>query len=262
MASILRHRHLVWQMIKREVQGKYRGTWGGLAWSFLTPLLMLLVYSFVFSQIFQARWPSAAVESPIMFALVLFSGLSIFGFVQETVGGAAMLVLDHAGYVKKIVFPLEILPWVSLGSAAIHLGIALSVLLAAMLASGRMPTWTLLALPVVLLPLAVGLLGVMWLLAGLGVYLRDIRQPVAIAMTGLLFLSPVFYPLDAVPEHFRWLILANPLTYFVETGRQVLFWNRWPEAAPWLLAAAIAAACFACGFLAFAKLRRGFADVL
>lgn len=262
MAGIWRHRHLAWQLIKREVQGKYRGTWGGLAWSFLTPLLMLLVYSFVFSQIFTVRWSPAAADSPVAFALVLFSGLSIFGFVQETVSGAATLVLNHAAYVKKIVFPLEILPWVSLGSAAIHLGIALAVLLAAMLATGWMPSWTVLALPFVLLPLAIGLLGVMWLLAGLGVYLRDIRQPVTIATTGLLFLSPVFYPLDAVPERHRWLIMANPLTYFIEEGRQVLFWNAWPAAGSWLSATAIASACFACGFLAFRKLRRGFADVL
>jgi lipopolysaccharide transport system permease protein len=262
LASAWTHRQLIGQLIKRDIQGRYRGSWGGVAWSVITPLMMLGVYTFVFSAVFPMRWPKNTAESPLYFVLILFSGLSIFSFFQEIVVKAPSLVLNQVSYVKKIIFPLDILPWVGLGSAAIHLMIALALLLLVGLVAGYPFQLTALALPVVLLPLAIGLLGLQWWFSGLGVYLRDIREPIAVATSGLLFLSPVFFPLSAVPERFQWLFYFNPMTYFVEEGRQVLLWGQLPALDMWLIALLLSITVFSTGFVVFNKLRKGFSDVI
>lgn len=261
LASLWRSRDLVYASAKREVLGRYRGSMFGLLWSFFNPLFMLAVYTFVFSVVFKARW-SINNASKTEFALVLFAGLIVFNLFAECINRAPTLIVANPNYVKKVVFPLEILPVVSLLSALYHAVISLVVWLAAYCVFYGLPHPTVLLLPVVLLPLGLFILGLSWLLASLGVFLRDISQIIGIAVTVLMFLSPIFYSASSLPEAYRHWLYVNPLTPFVEMTRDVLYWGKVPDAAVlagcWLMSLLMAWL----GFAWFQKTRKSFADVL
>lgn len=252
------------EMVRREVVGRYKGSVMGLVWSFLNPLLMLTVYTFVFSVIFKARWHVATSEPEGrgMFAVLLFTGLIVHGTFAEVLNRSPQLMLDHVNYVKKVVFPLEVLPIVTLATATFHAAASLLVLLAAFVVLNGYLHWTVVFLPLVFLPLLIFTLGLAMLLASLGVYLRDVSQTVGLATTVMLFLSPVFFPVDALPEALRPWMLINPLTFIIEQARTVVVWGRLPD---WLgIAIYTGAAALAAwaGFVWFQKTRKGFADVL
>lgn len=259
--SLLDHRQLIRAMVKREVLGRYRGSVMGILWSFLHPVLMLAVYTFVFSVVFKARW-GAGSESKTEFAVVLFAGMIVFSLFAECINRAPTMIISNANYVKKVVFPLEILPWVSLGSALFHMGISLAVWLIFFAVVNLSVNWTVLLLPLILFPLLMFTIGLSWFLAALGVYLRDAAQAVGIVTTILMFLSPIFFPVSSLPLEYRPLIYANPLTFIIEQARDVLVWGRlpdWPLLGIYTLGALIVAWL---GFAWFQKTRRGFADVI
>jgi lipopolysaccharide transport system permease protein len=260
-ASLWGNRGLIVQLTRREVLSRYRGSILGLAWSFFNPLLMLAVYTFVFSVIFKARW-GLGEESTADFAIVLFVGLIIHGLFAECVNRAPGLILANVNYVKKVVFPLEILPWVAAGSALFHCAVSIAVLLAAQLVFQHTLAWTVIFLPVVVAPLLLATIGLAWFLSSIGVYLRDIAQTIGIFTTVLLFLSPVFYPVDALPENYRILLLLNPLTFVIGDARRVLIWGQAPDWAGLILYSAASFAVAWLGFWWFQRTRRGFADVV
>ena len=261
--SLRRNRQLIMQMTRREVVGRYKGSVMGLAWSFFNPVFMLAVYTFVFSVIFKSRWDGAgADDSKTQFALLLFVGMIVMSLFGDVVNRAPGLVLLNANYVKKVVFPLEILPIVAIGSALFHSLISLAVLLAAFALFNGSLQWTMIFAPLILLPLVILVAGLAWMLASVGVFLRDVGQVVGIVTTVLMFLSPVFYPVSAVPERLRPFIMANPLTFIIEQAREVLIWGRLPN---WIGLSAytlIATAIAWVGYAWFQKTRKGFADVL
>lgn len=260
-ASLWRNRSLAKALVQREVVGRYRGSIMGILWSFFNPVFMLAVYTFVFSVVFKARW-SGGSESKTEFALILFAGLIVFNLFAECFNRAPSLILSNVNYVKKVVFPLEILPWVALGSALFHALISLGVWLIAYLFLFSVPHITVLLLPLVILPLLLLIMGLTWALASLGVYLRDVSQFIGVLTTVLMFLSPIFYPASALPEQYRHLLLLNPLTPAIEQARDVLFWGKVPNMTillVYLLGAALVAWL---GFAWFQKTRKGFADVL
>ena len=264
LAQILwRNRQLIIQMIKREVAGRYKGSVLGLAWSFFNPIFMLVVYTFVFSEIFKSRWGGVGGDdSKTQFALVLFAGMIVLSLFSEVLNRAPSLILGNVNYVKKVVFPLEILPVIAIGAALFHSLISLCVLLAAFVFFNGYMQWTAIFTPLVLLPLVILATGFAWMLASLGVFLRDFGQTIGIITTVLMFLSPVFYPVSAVPERFQSFILANPLTFIIEQAREVLIWGHLPN---WLGLGAytLAAVVIAwSGYAWFQKTRKGFADVL
>jgi lipopolysaccharide transport system permease protein len=249
-------------MIKREVVGRYRGSALGVAWSFFNPVVMLAVYTFVFSGVFKLRWGAGDDESKIQFAVVLFVGMIVHGLFAEVTNRAPFLILSNVRYVKRAVFPLEILPVVSMGTALFHSLISLGVLLAAFALSNSYVHWTTIFIPFVMLPLVILTLGLAWTLASLGVFLRDVGQTIGIITMAMMFLSPVFYPVSALPAPFRPLIIANPLTFIIEQARDVLIWGHPPD---WIglgiyTLAAIAVAW--AGYFWFQRTRKGFADVL
>jgi lipopolysaccharide transport system permease protein len=190
--SLWRNRGLIWQLTKREVIGRYRGSFMGLVWSFVNPILMLVVYTFVFSVVFKARWGESGGTSKTEFAIILFSGLITFNLFAECVNRAPGLILSNVNYVKKVVFPLEIMPWVTMGAALFHALISVAVLLGFFLAFHHFVHWTVLLLPLVWLPFLLLTLGISWFLAATGVFLRDIGQIVGIVTTAMLFRSPSF----------------------------------------------------------------------
>jgi len=261
--SLWRNRQLIGQMAKREVVGRYKGSAMGLAWSFFNPIFMLTVYTFVFSVIFKSRWGAAGgEESKMQFAVVLFVGMIVQGLFAEMLNKAPALILSNANYVKKVVFPLEVLPVVSLCATLFHSAASLLVLLAAFFAFNGFLHWTIVFFPLVLLPLIVLVLGISWILASLGVFLRDVGQTVGLLTTVLMFLSPVFYPITALPERLRPWIMLNPLTFIIEQARDVVIWGRLPN---WTgLMIYFSAACMVAwlGYAWFQKTRKGFADVL
>lgn len=261
LSSLWIHRSLAYQLAKREVVGRYRGSVAGLAWSFFNPLLMLAVYTFVFSVIFQARW-SGLEGGKGSFAIVLFVGVLVHGIFAECLNRAPGLIMANTNYVKRVMFPLEILPWVAMGSALFHAFISLIVLiLAQLLVFGSVP-WTALLLPLILAPLVLTTMGVTWIFAAFGVYLRDIGQITVVITTVALFLSPVFYPVTALPEKYRVVFLMNPLTFIIEQSREVMIWGRLPDWSGLVLYIAVSLAVASIGFWTFQKMRRGFADVL
>ncbi len=261
-ASFWSHRTLIVNLAKRDVVGRYSGSMLGLMWSFFNPLLMLCVYTFVFGVVFRTRWSPGGTGSVLEFAVILFSGLLVFGIFSECVNRAPTLMLQNPGFIKRVVFPLEGLPWVVVCSSLFHAAISLVVLALVMLVvmGSVPPTWPLFA--VVLVPLLLFVVGFSWALAALGVYLRDLAQTINIATAVLMFLSPIFYPATAVPAEFRWAIDWNPMTFFVEQTRAVLVWGRLPDFAglAWMAVAGLAVAWLGLAF--FQHARDGFADAI
>lgn len=261
LRSLWHNRQLIAQMTKREVIGRYRGSIMGLGWSFFNPLLMLAVYTFVFSEIFKARWVGQDLGKG-SFAILLFVGMIVHGIFAECANRAPTLIMSNSNYVKKVLFPLEILPVVSMGSAIFHGCISLFVLLLAQLFLTSTLYWTALFLPLVLVPLIMATLGFSWLLASMGVYLRDVGQFIGVLTTVLMFLSPVLYPIAALPEAYRPWMQLNPLTYIIEESRSVVLMGNLPEWDKLATALLVGAIIASVGFWLFQKTRKGFADVL
>jgi lipopolysaccharide transport system permease protein len=259
--SFWRNRGLIWALTKREVLGRYRGSVMGILWSFFNPLLMLGVYTFVFSTVFKARWAGGS-DSKTEFALLLFAGMLVFGIFSECVNRAPSLILSNPNYVKKVVFPLEILPIVSLGAALFHLLVSLLVWVLFYMVAFGVPKSGILMLPIALFPFAIFVLGLSWLLAALGVYLRDISQFVGVVVMALMFLSPIFYPLSALPEGYREVVALSPITAAVDQARDLMFWGKPLAWGSWSVYLVISLVIGWLGFAWFQQTRRGFADVI
>ncbi|KVO52726.1 sugar ABC transporter permease [Burkholderia ubonensis] len=258
---IWRHRRLIFQMTRREVVGRYRGSMLGLLWSFFNPLLLLTVYTFVFSVIFKARWNTGS-DSKTEFAVVLFVGMIVFQVFSEAVNRAPSLIISNANYVKKVVFPLEVLPVVALLVALFHAGISFCVLLLAMIVLGFKVHLTVLYFPLIALPFILFTLGVCWFLASLGVFIQDIGQSIGLVTTVLMFLTPVFYPVSSLPIHYQHIVSMNPLAYVIEQSRNVVIWGTVPNWTGVLSTMVASVAVAVLGYQWFNRTRKGFADVL
>ncbi|MXS83179.1 ABC transporter permease [Nitrosomonas oligotropha] len=264
--TLRQHYPLILQMAKREVISRYRGSFLGLLWTFINPILMLSIYTFVFSVVFKIRLDShngpAIHDDEFAFALLLFTGLILFNLFSECLARAPGLILANINYVKKIIFPLEILPLISLCSALFHAGISFLVLFSFLLITSHPIEWTIIFLPVILLPLVLLTLGLSWILASIGVFVRDIGQFIGLVLTMLLFLSPIFYPASALPESVRDYLFLNPLTLIIEQARAVILYGQLPDWSSLILYYLFALLIAWTGLLWFNKTRKGFADVL
>lgn len=259
--SFLAHRKLIYSLTQRDITARYRGSILGIAWLILQPLATLLVYTFVFSVVFKARW-SGGSDSRAEFALVLFAGLLVFNMFAESLARAPSLVVSNPSYVKKVIFPIEILSFVNAGTALFYAVISLAICVVFYFFLFGLPPITAFALPLIILPLTFLILGVSWLLSSLGVFIRDLVHIVGLLVTLLLFSSPIFYPISALPPLFQQLMHLNPLSFVIEQSRNVLIWGKlpslWHLALYWL--ASVVVMCL--GFAWFQKTRKGFADVL
>ena len=262
MKCLWQNRSLIFQMTKREVVGRYRGSIMGLAWSFFNPLIMLIIYTFVFSFVFKARWGVDGDESKTAFAVILFVGMIVHGLFAECVNRAPGLILSNVNYVKKVIFPLEILPWVAFGSALFHTAISLVVLILAQVILKQQIPFTVFFFPLIMLPLVFGTMGFTWFLAALGVYVRDIGQITGIFTTILLFVSGVFFPLNSLPPNYQGWLRLNPLAFIIEEGRKSIIFGEMPNIKQWSLMLVVGMLIAWAGFAWFQKTRKGFADVL
>jgi len=261
LSALARHGSLTVELTKREILGRYRGASFGLLWSLISPFLMLAVYSFAFGGILKSRWPQANNEHG-SFALILFLGLITHAFFAECINRAPLLVVGNVNYVKRVIFPLEILPWPMVLSALFHLFTNLLAFMVLQLALTGQLSWTIILFPLVIAPLFVLALGVAWGLAALGVYFRDISQMTGVLATALLFTSSAIVPLSAVGPEVRWIFEINPLTFIIDQVRAVALWGQLPDWSGLGLYAVASVIVAYMGFSAFASTRRGFADVL
>jgi lipopolysaccharide transport system permease protein len=256
------NRTLIWQLLRRDIHTRYRGSVLGLLWSLVTPLLMLAIYTFVFQYIFKARWADTAGDTRLGFAMVLFLGLSLHGMLSEVLAKSPLLITSNQNFVKKIVFPLELLSWVNLLSALITFCISFCLLLLFIIIETGELHLTGMLMPLVLLPYFFMLLGISWFLAALGVYLRDIQQVSGTLATLLLFLSPVFYAIDILPAAWQQWIYLNPLSFVVDAARALLIYGQLPKLTTWLIYTCCALVVCKGGHWFFNRVRVGFADVL
>jgi lipopolysaccharide transport system permease protein len=259
--SLISNRALVLDLAKRDAIGRYKGSALGIIWSLLTPLLMLAVYTFVFSEVFKARWGGGS-GTRSEFAIVLFAGMIVFNVFGECVMKAPGLILGNANFVKKIVFPLDILPVVNLLSALFHALISISVLLLFQLVERGGVPLTAFFIPFVFLPLGLFTLGITWWLAATGVFLRDIGQTIGIFITALMFLSPIFFPVSSLPSRWQTVAKFNPMTFPIEQARDLLIWGNPIHWGAWLAYTCAAALVAWLGYVWFQRTRRGFADVI
>ena len=262
LTTVYKHRQLILRMTRRELEGRFKGSRLGILWVILQPLLMLGVYTFAFGVVLQARWGQEASGSPWEYALFLFTGLLVFNVFAELVSRAPSLMLENTSYIKNMVFPTEILPVVSLLAALFNFAIGFAVLMVLYLVQRGLPPITTLLVALPLLPLCLLTLGLSWFLSALGVYVRDLRQLIAIVIPALMFLSPLFYPVSILPEAVRPIIMLNPLAPTIESMRELVFYGRLPNWGSYLLGVAASAAVAWLGYIWFVKTRRGFADVV
>ncbi len=261
--GLWRYRALIWSLTKRELSQRYRGSFLGALWTFIVPLFMLLIYTFVFGVIFKARWQVNGPETPTgEFALILFAGITPFNLFSEVANRSPNLIVGMTTYVKKVVFPLEVLPVVAVGAALINSFVNVGLLIIANLIIMHTFSWAIVFLPLAYLPLLLLSLGVGWFLSSLGVYIRDVAQGIVIVVQILFFLTPIVYPVAAVPPALQPILSINPLTFIADSFRQSVLWSQqlnWVGLAAWTIILAIFAAA---GLAWFLKTRKGFADVL
>lgn len=293
--SIVGNRQLIWQLAWREVNARYRGTQLGLAWSFLNPLLLLVVYTYVFSSVLHAKWTSDPNDPPsfFSFAIILFAGMTAFNIFTEVIARAPSLIVSCPNYVKRVVFPLEAQVMVALSSALVTFCAGFAILMICQILQGPMQTlfgvenkeyhqilgwavvrvgdgnlvhhvvgWTILLVPVAILPLILLAMGFGWLLASLGVFLRDIGQSVGLIVQILSFITPIFYPVEAIPLPLQPIMIYNPLTAAVDSFRRVVIWGKLPHW-PTLITSIVAGlVCCQLGYAFFMRTKKAFADVI
>ena len=255
------NKQLILGMSKREVLARYRGSLLGLMWSFVHPIILLCVYTFVFSVIFKIKWGQIH-DTHANFAIVVFIGLIVFNVVSECLNRAPNLMGDNRNYVKKVVFPLEILPFTVFLPALVHFALSFVILLIALLISGHMIHLSSFLIPIVLLPLVLITIGFMWILSAIGSYIKDVGQSIPMINILLLFGSPIFYPLSIVPEVFLPIYLLNPLTIAIENLRGLLLFGLFPNPTELAIYIIFSIIIYCSGFFVFTRMRRGFADVL
>lgn len=226
---LLAFKNLIYQFTIREIYLRYRGSLLGIAWTVLQPLFMLCVYTFVFSVVFNAKWGKTHTGGNSEFALVLFVGIITFNIIGDTINAAPTLILSNVNLVKKVIFPLEILPIAKLAGIFVNAFVGLLIALMGILLVWNEIHLTALLLPLAWLPVVLFALGCCYFISALGVFIRDVQPTVGVLVTVMFFLSPIFYPLESVPEAYRVFCIMNPIAIYVETSRSLLLWGKIPD---------------------------------
>lgn len=252
---------IFWETAKRDLSKRYKGSWFGIFWSFINPILLLIVYSFVFGVIFKARWPEASAGS-INYSLILFCGLITHIMFADVLSRSSALIVENSNYVKKVVFPLHVFGMATVSSASFHFFISTLIVIAYALYLGVFPSINILYFPLILINYIIFLLGVSWIVSSLGVFFRDINYIVGFLTTALMFLSPIFYSSDSVPDSFSFVMNINPLTYYIEAFRSVVIYGEPPSLSASIVAMIVSAGTFLIGLNIFNKLYKSFSDVL
>lgn len=261
-STLWKHRGLLWRFTQRNVELRHRGSHLGIVWAILNPLLTLSLYVFIFGYIFNGSFRVLPNETKLDYALAIFLGLAIYQFLSEVLGVSTGVIVANPNLVKKVVFPLEILPAALVGSAFFHTLISLALVLVGVAAFGPGLSWDALWLPVILLPMIPLALGIAWFFAALGVFLRDINQIIGLATMALMYASALFFPVSAIPPQAWTFLRLNPLLLTVELARDAVLWHRPMDPAHLAYVAGFSLVTCVAGFLFFKKTSPAFADVL
>ena len=260
--SAVRNRSLLWQFVKRNIAVRYRGSMLGLVWSFVQPLMMLCVYTFVFSVVLKARWGMDTGDSKGAFAIIMFCGMALYNIFAECIAGSCGVILVNPNLVKKGIFPLDVLPLAQTFSTFILSTVWFFLLFLGVIFIYGKLSFTMLLLPLVLIPLFLFTQGVSYFVASLGVYVRDTSYVVQVILQILFFMTPIFYPISVVPKQYRWPLEANPLTILIEQARNVFLYGKLPDWNFLGIAFLISVIVLQLGFVWFTRTKKGFADVL
>ncbi|KQB60163.1 MULTISPECIES: ABC transporter permease [Acidovorax] len=256
----MKHAGLIVELVRREFAGRYQGSLGGVLWALIHPLFLLSIYTLVFGVVLKTRWNGGG--GTFGYALYLFAGLIVFNAFSECLIKAPAMIVGNQNFVKKVVFPLEILPLVSAIVALLHAAIGIAVWLLCWVVLFGMPKMTVLLVPLVFIAVLPLLLGIGWIFSALGVMLRDTGQIVGITSHVLLFVTPIFYSIDDIPEPLRAALALNPLTYLVGWTRSFLFAGILPEAIEIIAYMALSLAFSYASLCFFRRLRPLFADLV
>ena len=259
---IIKHKYLFKQLVRRNIEIRYKGSVLGLVWCFIQPLMLLCVYTFVFSFVFKARWGTELQGGRAAFAIVLFCGMAIFNIFSESVTSACSIISSNTNYVKKVIFPLEILPIAQVVSTFLFTVIWLFLVLLGSIFILKSASWTMLLLPLTVLPLLLFTTGCSFILSSVGVYIKDVQYFIIIVVQMLFFMTPIFYPIEVIPERFRWVLQLNPLALIIGETRNVFLYGKLPNWGLLLISFLTGCIVFQLGFVWFVKTKRGFADVL
>jgi lipopolysaccharide transport system permease protein len=251
---------LIYSFARRDLVGRYKGSALGIAWAVLTPVIMIAIFTFIFAGIFGARF--GASDSHWDYALYLFCGLLPWSMFQESVQQSANTIVANANLVKRVVFPLETLPAAQAFAALGNQLFATVALLIAIVVIRQNLQLTALWLPLLLIPQLLFALGAAWLIASLGVFLRDIAQGITLLLMAWMYLTPIIYPESIVPERFRWFIGINPFTPLVRSYRHIFLDGLAPDWRGLAYFTAVALVVFVFGYWWFARTRKNFADVI
>lgn len=258
---VVKNKHLLYQLVRRNGTLRYKGSVLGLLWSFAQPLMMLAVYTFVFGIVFKARW---GIEggSNIPFPLIMFCGMAMFNIFAESINASTSVISSNPSYVKKVIFPLEILPIATVLTSLIFGFAWFALLIGGVILFTQQVHWTLVFLPLTIVPLLFFSVGVSFFVSSLGVYLRDTQQLIGVATQILFFMTPIFYPITLVPERLRWILELNPLSPLVEETRKYVLFGHLPDWTVCGISLLVSFVVCQLGLAWFIKTKKGFADVL
>lgn len=261
LKTLYKNSYLLKQLVKKDIKQRYQGSVLGILWSFIVPILMLIIYTFIFSEVFQAKW-DIDTSDKYQFALVLFCGLCVFNLVGEVMNRSTVLIASNTNYVKKVIFPLEIFPVVITLSSLFTCLISFVILIVAKLILYHNVSSTLYLIIPMFVPLIILAVGLGLFISAVSVYLKDVGNAISVIVTVLMYLSPVFFPLSAVPESFRGVCEVNPMTYIIENFRNVVLYGEMINWKYYGISCLVALAFYFIGKVVFMRAKEGFADVL
>lgn len=261
MNILIKDRKLIWRLLKHDLQARYKGSLLGVLWAVITPLTMLMIFTFIFSVVFQIRW-GVGIDDRSQFALMVFSGLIIYQVFAECAGRAPTLMMENISYIKKVVFPLETLVWVSVGASFFNFFISFFLLLLGQWIFNGTLHLTIAWLPFIIIPLAFFVTSFTLFISSLGVFLRDLKHVVGLLTTMMMFLSPIFYPISAVPEEYKTFIYFNPLSFLMDELRSIAILGNSPDFERLGLLTVVMIVAFIVTLFWFRKIKKSFADVV
>ena len=261
MQNIRGNSYLLKKLTIQEIESKYKDSILGMLWAILVPFLMLTIYTFVFSEIFSVKW-NVDTSNKFDFAMILFCGLASFNMISEVMNRSTSLIISHTNYVKKVIFPLELLPISVVLSALFNCVISYAILIIAnLLLNGNISPKVLQFFPA-MLPLVILALGITFFLSALAVFLKDLSSAISIILMLLMYSSPVFFSVEAVPENFRFICLMNPMTYIIENMRNIILYNQNMDLGYYAISVMVSVIILLIGYTVFNRTKEGFADVL
>lgn len=261
LKALYKNNYLFWKLVIRDIKQRYQGSILGMLWAIIVPILMLIIYTFFFSEVFQAKW-DIDTSDKYQFAIVLFCGLCVFNMISEVMSRSTVLIASNTNYVKKVIFPLEILPAVTVCAALFNCIISFMILIIAKLILYHNISKTLYMIVLAMIPLIILSLGISLFISAISVYLKDVANFISVLVTVLMYVSPVFFPLSSIPESMRRVCAVNPMTYIIENFRKVVLFGECLNWKFYFISCVVAVVFYLIGKIVFMRVKEGFADVL